>query len=70
VPKIVEVEVRQLRPLDGVLPGCTEVVPAPGPEDQAGTLRATACKHGVGVAVQRHLTPLRDWRRNVIRQRN
>jgi signal transduction histidine kinase len=62
VPQIVEVEVRQLRALDGVLPGRTEVVPAPGPEDQAAALRATACKHSIGAAVQGHLTPLTAFR--------
>ena len=41
VAQIVKVEARQLRALDGVLPGRTEAVPAPGPEDQAAALRAT-----------------------------
>jgi hypothetical protein len=38
------------------------VVPAPRPEDQAAALRAAACKHGVGAAVQGHLTPLAAFR--------
>ena len=55
--QIVEMEVDQLSALYGALPGRTEVIPAPGSEDQTGVLRAAPGEHGVRPAVQRHLAP-------------